>query len=79
MSTATFTSSSQLRASLAHLGQVAQGFAKALFAAQERQYAVPDVARHWVHDHKDLIALARSYQDMQPALAAELRNLAGRD
>lgn len=88
MSTATLSShpSTGLRAYFSDVSRSAMAFASALFAAQERQYIVltQEVApgrsaRSRFSDHSKLIAMANDYQHMHPNLAAELRNLAGRD
>ena len=68
------------------VSNAARAFAAALFAAQERQfiaqevYAKPTVSeRQRMKSHMKLIAMAKDYEHMHPSLAAELRNLAGRD
>jgi hypothetical protein len=85
MSTATFHSTSSLRSYLHDVGVAARNLARALFAAQERQFvpqekvvkpAVSERAR--ARNHMCLIRMANDYQDMQPSLAAELRQLASR-
>ncbi len=85
MSSATFQAAAPLRTSFAELIQGARAFAAALFAAQERQFVPqeimvkpPRAARWRLRDHMALISLANEYQDMQPSLAAELRQLASR-
>ena len=87
MNTATFPApSTGLRAYLTDVSRSAMAFAAALFAAQERQYiaVTQDAAprrspRSLFNDRSNLLAMANDYQHMHPSLAAELRNLAGRD
>lgn len=86
MSTATLHATATLRSNLKDVATAARRFAKALFAAQERKFlplqaparpaAMTD--RERVKHHVKLIAMANRYQDMQPSLAAELRQLASR-
>ena len=84
MTTATFHSTSSLRSYLHDVGVAARNLARALFAAQERQFVpqemVPPVVseRARARNHMKLIRMANDYQDMQPNLAAELRQLASR-
>lgn len=85
MTTATFHSPTTLREYFSDLSNAARAFAAALFAAQERQFVAQEIVvkpakarRPTVREHVKLIQLANQYQDMQPSLAAELRNLAGR-
>ena len=85
MTTATFHSTATLRSYLRDATEAARTFAKALFAAQERQFVAQETqdqssvsARSRVRTHMKLIAMANQYQDMQPSLAAELRQLASR-
>ncbi len=85
MTTATFHSPTTLREYFSDLSNAARAFAAALFAAQERQFVAQEIyvkparaRRSTVRDHVKLIQLANQYQDMQPSLAAELRNLAAR-
>ena len=85
MTTVTFHSTATLRSYLRDAVEAARTFAKALFAAQERQFVEQDSidqpavsARSRVRTHMKLIAMANQYQDMQPSLAAELRQLASR-
>ena len=84
MSTATFHTTHSLRHYFADVGHAARAFAAALFAAQERQYIATEVVaspvseRSRMRNHMKLIRMANEYQDMQPSLAAELRQLAGR-
>jgi hypothetical protein len=85
MSTATFHSTATLRSYLNDAAKSARAFAKALFAAQQRQFVEQEITakpesseRARVRSHVKLIALANQYQDMQPNLAAELRQLASR-
>jgi hypothetical protein len=85
MTTATFHSPTTLREYFSDLSNAARAFAAALFAAQERQFVAQEIVvkpakarRPTVREHVKLIQLANQYQDMQPSLAAELRNLAAR-
>ena len=85
MSTATFHSTATVRSYLNDALIAARSFAKALFAAQERQFVQQEImdkpgrtGRSRVRNHMKLISMANQYQDMQPSLAAELRQLASR-
>ncbi|WP_426103945.1 hypothetical protein [Massilia sp. TSP1-1-2] len=86
MSTATFHSTATLRSHLRDAVKAARTFAKALFAAQERQFVAQEIkagtpgvsGRQRAKNHMKLISMANEYQDMQPSLAAELRQLASR-
>lgn len=85
MSTATIHSTDTLRSYFADVSNAARAFASALFAAQERQFVAQEVMinperseRARARTHMKLIRMANEYQDMQPSLAAELRQLAGR-
>lgn len=84
MTTATFQSPDTLRSYIADVSHAARAFAAALFAAQERQYIATEVVappvseRSRARTHMKLIRMANEYQDMQPSLAAELRQLASR-
>ena len=85
MSTATFNTTFSLRAYFADVSKAAQALASALFAAQERQFVAQEVVpapaisnRSRLKTHNKLIRMANEYQDMQPSLAAELRQLASR-
>lgn len=85
MSTVTYHSTATLRSHLHDAVKAARSFAKALFAAQERQFVAQEVAdkphpseRSRLRTHMKLISMANQYQDMQPSLAAELRQLASR-
>ena len=85
MTTATFQSPDSLRHYFADVSNAARAFAAALFAAQERQFVVTEVTaandmseRSRVRAHMKLIRMANDYQDMQPSLAAELRQFASR-
>lgn len=86
MTTATFHSTATLRSYLNDAAKAARTFAKALFAAQERQFVAHEImgkpaavsGRARVRNHMKLISMANEYQDMQPSLAAELRQLASR-
>ncbi len=85
MTTAIFQQSFSFRAYFADVSKAAQALASALFAAQERQFVALEVAptqaisgRARMKNHTRLIRMANEYQDMQPSLAAELRQLAGR-
>lgn len=85
MSTATLHTTATLRTYFADVGNAARAFAAALFAAQERQFVAQEVVakpatseRSRARTHMKLIRMANEYQDMQPSLAAELRQLASR-
>lgn len=85
MSTATFHSTATVRSYLKDAAKAVRSFAKSLFAAQERQFVAQEImgkpgmsGRARVKNHMKLISLANEYQDMQPNLAAELRQLASR-
>ena len=85
MTTATFQSPDSLRHYFADVSNAARAFAAALFAAQERQFVATEVVaandmseRKRARNHMKLIRMANEYQDMQPSLAAELRQLASR-
>lgn len=85
MSTATFHSTATVRSYLNDAAKAVRSFAKSLFAAQERQFVAQEImakpgmsGRARVKSHMKLISLANQYQDMQPNLAAELRQLASR-
>ena len=85
MSTATYYSTATLRSHLQDAVKAARSFAKALFAAQERQFLAQETMekpqrseRSRLQTHMKLISMANQFQDMQPSLAAELRQLASR-
>ncbi len=85
MTTATFHSTSSLRSYLHDVGVAARNLARALFAAQERQFVPQEIVtkpaiseRNRARTYMKLIRMANDYQDMQPSLAAELRQLASR-
>ncbi len=85
MTTATFQSPDSLRNYFADVSNAARAFAAALFAAQERQFVATEVPatndvseRVRARTYMKLIRMANDYQDMQPSLAAELRQLASR-
>ncbi len=85
MTTATYHSTATLRSYLHDAVKAVRAFAKALFAAQERQFVAQEAMdqphaseRERVRNHMKLIRMANQYQDMQPNLAAELRQLASR-
>jgi hypothetical protein len=85
MSTAVLHTTHSLRHYYADIRKSAREIAAALFAAQERQFveqeimAKPPVSeRARARTHMKLIRMANDYQDMQPSLAAELRQLASR-
>ena len=85
MSTATYHSTATVRSYLHDAAKAVRTFAKALFAAQERQFVKQEIMdqpavteRSRARNHMKLISLANQYQDMQPSLAAELRQLASR-
>ena len=88
MSTASLSTSpvEGFRHYLSDVSNAARAFAAALFAAQERQFVAQEVntkptvsARLRMKNHMKLVAMAKDYEHMHPSLAAELRNLAGRD
>ena len=85
MSTAFFQTTHSLHHHFADISKSARALAAALFAAQERQFveqeimAKPPVSeRSRARTHMKLIRMANDYQDMQPGLANELRQLASR-
>jgi len=85
MTTATFHTTHSLRHYLTDVSNAARAFAAALFAAQERQFVAQEIMtkppaseRARARTHMKLIRMANDYQDMQPSLAAELRQLASR-
>lgn len=85
MSTAAFHTTHSLRHLFADFSNAARAYAAALFAAQERQFVAQEVMarppvseRSRARTHMKLIRMANDYQDMQPSLAAELRQLASR-
>ena len=85
MTSANFPTSFSFRAYFADVSKAAQALASALFSAQERQFVAQEVVaepsmsnRSRLKTHTKLIRMANDYQDMQPSLAAELRQLAGR-
>lgn len=84
MTTATIHANHTLRTYFADVSKAARAFAAALFAAQERQFVAQEVIKQDVSErnrartHMKLIRMANDYQDMQPSLAAELRQLASR-
>ena len=85
MTTATFHTTHSLRHYFADVSNAARAFAAALFAAQQRQFVAQEVMvkppvseRSRARTHMKLIRMANDYQDMQPSLAAELRELASR-
>ena len=85
MTTATFQSPDSLRHYFTDVSNAARAFAAALFAAQERQFVATEVTaaneasdRTRARTHMRLIRMANEYQDMQPSLAAELRQFASR-
>lgn len=84
MTTAIFPTTHSLRRYLSDVAHAARAFAAALFAARERQYIATELVASPVSEgtrlrtHMKLIRMANDYQDMQPSLAAELRQLAGR-
>ena len=85
MSAATYYSTATLRSHFQDAVKTARSFAKALFAAQERQFLPQEIMakpprseRSRIRTHMKLISMANQYQDMQPSLAAELRQLASR-
>ena len=85
MTTAAFHTPKSLRHTLADAGKALRSFAAALFAAQERQFVVTEASakaapseRERARNHMKLIRMANDYQQLQPSLAAELRQLAAR-
>lgn len=85
MTSATIHTTDTLRSYFADVSNAARAFAAALFAAQERQFVATEVMskpsiseRSRARTHMKLIRMANEYQDMQPSLAAELRQLASR-
>ena len=85
MTTATFHTTHSLRHYFADIGNAARALAAALFAAQQRQFVAQEVMakppmseRARARTHMKLIRMANDYQDMQPSLAGELRQLAAR-
>ncbi|MFL6656515.1 MAG: hypothetical protein ACJ8GW_00440 [Massilia sp.] len=85
MTTAAIHTTHSLRHYFADVSNAARAFAAALFAAQERQFVAQEVVarpaqsdRSRARTHMKLIRMANDYQDMQPSLAAELRQLASR-
>ena len=86
MTTAAFHPTATLRSYLHDAARAARNFAKALFAAQERQFIAREISakpqrvsdRARAKNHMLLISMATDCQDMQPSLAAELRQLASR-
>jgi len=85
MSTVTLHTTDSLRSYFADVSNAARAFAAALFAAQERQFVAQEVMakppvseRSRARTYMKLIRMANDYQDMQPSLAAELRQLASR-
>ncbi|MES2018309.1 MAG: hypothetical protein V4484_17610 [Pseudomonadota bacterium] len=85
MTAATFHTTHTARHTFADLANGARAFAAALFAAQERQFVAQEVVaqppvseRSRARTHMKLIRMANEYQDMQPGLANELRQLASR-
>lgn len=88
MNTATYQYSAPrgLRAYVTDVANAASALAAALFAAQERRYVAQQVvngprrkARSLLRDRNSVLAMANDYEHMHPALAAELRTIAGRD
>jgi hypothetical protein len=74
-----------LRLHLADLAAAARHFATVLFAAQQRQFVVPEAtkktgvsARVLANSRTRLFAMATQCEDHSPSLASELRNLASR-
>lgn len=85
MSTTIFHTTHSLHHHFADISKSARAFAAALFAAQERQFVAQEVMakppvseRSRARTHMKLIRMANDYQDMQPGLANELRQLASR-
>jgi hypothetical protein len=85
MTTAAFPTAHSLRHHVAEAIQAVRRFAVALFAAQERQFVAQQAPakatpseRERARTHMKLIRMANDYQQLQPSLAAELRQLAAR-
>ena len=85
MTTAAIHTTHSPRHYFADISKAVRAFAAALFAAQERQFVVQEVAarpavseRDRARTHMKLIRMANDYQTLQPNLAAELRQLAAR-
>jgi hypothetical protein len=85
MTTAAIHTTHSLRHYFADISKAARTFAAALFAAQQRQFVAQEVAtrpavseRARARAHMKLIRMANDYQQLQPNLAAELRQLASR-
>ncbi len=83
MTTATFHTTHSLRHYFADVSNAARALAAALFAAQQRQFVAQEVMtkppvseRARMRAHMKLIRMANDCQDMQPSLAAELRQFA---
>ena len=80
MSAATYYSTATVRSHFQDAVRIARLFAKALFASQERQFVAQEITdkteRSRLRTRTNLISMANQYQDMQPSLAAELRQLA---
>lgn len=86
MTTATFHTTHSLRHYFVDVSNAARALAAALFAAQQRQFIAQEVMvkppvseRSRMRTHMKLIRMANEYQDMQPSLAAELRQFASQD
>ena len=85
MTTAAIHTTHSLRHYFADISKAVRAFAAALFAAQQRQFVAQEVAvgapvseRDRARTHMKLIRMANDYQQLQPNLAAELRQLASR-
>lgn len=87
MNTATYTTApaNSLRQQLANLRRALGDFAKALYAAQGREFAVADPvvpvalsARMRRQGRAELLSLANQHQHYSPSLSTELRSIASR-
>lgn len=88
MTTANYTQfqASSLRHYFTDVGNAARAFAEALFAAQGRQFVAQEVRSAQAatpsakaKGRRQLLSLAKQHDNLSPSLAAELRNIAGRD
>jgi hypothetical protein len=87
MTTATLTTApAGLRHYLKDAGAAVRAFAEALFTAQDRQFVAQEVrtsqaasARATAKGRRQLLSLAKQYDNLSPSLSAELRTIAGRN
>jgi hypothetical protein len=84
MTTATLTTApaGSLRHYLQDVGVAIRAFVQALFAAQDRQFVAQEVRTSQAATAKgrrQLLSLAKQYDDLSPSLSAELRTIAGRN